>query len=69
MHCCVPGMAHLDSMEPDISRRFGRATARYGVLQSEATIAWIEEVEALVESEATRVTDDPPVSAETQPAQ
>lgn len=41
-------VAHLDTMEPDASRRFGRATARYGVLQTEATLAWIEEVQALL---------------------
>ncbi len=42
---------HLDAMPSTESRRFGRATARYGVLQAEATIAWTEEVRALLDTE------------------
>lgn len=45
-------VGHLDDKaEPTESQRFGRASARYGVLQAEATIAWTEEVEALLEAE------------------
>jgi len=44
-------VAHVDALEPTASRRFGRATARYGVLQAEATIAWIEEIEAVLAAE------------------
>ncbi|MDQ3477478.1 MAG: PadR family transcriptional regulator [Actinomycetota bacterium] len=43
-------IGHLDSMETNSSRRFGRASARYGVLQAEATLAWIQEVQALLEA-------------------
>ncbi len=44
-------IAHLDAMMSTEPRRFGRATARYGVLQAEATIAWTEEVQGLLEAE------------------
>lgn len=44
-------VAHVDSLETSASRRFGRATARYGVLQAEATIAWTEEVQAVLTAE------------------
>ncbi len=36
-------------LDPTRSRALGRATARYGVLQAEATIAWTKEVRALLE--------------------
>jgi DNA-binding PadR family transcriptional regulator len=59
-------IAHIESLDDNASRRFGRATARYGVLQAEATIAWIEEVQALLAAEAAscrpmeaRQTDNP----------
>lgn len=45
-------IAHVDGLDASASRRFGRATARYGVLQAEATIAWIGEVQALLAAEA-----------------
>ena len=51
-------IAHIDSLEPNSSRRFGRSTARYGVLQAEATIAWIEEVQHVVASEAELLAAD-----------
>ena len=51
-------IAHIDSLEPNASRRFGRSTARYGVLQAEATIAWIEEVQHVVASEAELLAAD-----------
>lgn len=44
-------IGHLDSKESTVTRRFGRATARYGVLQAEATIAWTEEVQAVLDAE------------------
>ncbi len=45
-------VGHLDDKaEPTESQRFGRASARYGVLQAEATIAWTEEVEAPLDAE------------------
>lgn len=42
---------HLDAMGPVGPHRFARATARYGVLQAEATIAWTDEVHALLDAE------------------
>ncbi|MDQ4039897.1 MAG: PadR family transcriptional regulator [Actinomycetota bacterium] len=45
-------VSHLDSLEANASRRFGRATARYGVLQAEATMAWIDEVQDLMAAQA-----------------
>ncbi|MDQ3722954.1 MAG: PadR family transcriptional regulator [Actinomycetota bacterium] len=42
---------HIDALPPTGSRRFGRASARYGVLQAEATIAWTEEIELLLAAE------------------
>ncbi len=45
-------IGHLDGSEPSASRRFGRASARYCVLQAEATIAWTEEVQALLDAES-----------------
>ncbi|MBA3309518.1 MAG: PadR family transcriptional regulator [Nocardioidaceae bacterium] len=42
---------HLDAKGPTGPHRFGRATARYGVLQSEATIAWTEEAQTLLDVE------------------
>ena len=53
-------IGHLDSMETNSSRRFGRASARYGVLQAEATIAWIQEVQALLEAEQGPTPPTPP---------
>lgn len=35
-------------MDVTRSRAFGRASARYGVLQAEATIAWTREAQALL---------------------
>jgi len=46
-------VARLDAMDPTASRHFGRASARYGVLQAEATIAWTEEVQALLADQQT----------------
>ncbi len=43
---------HLDASEPSTSRRFGRAAARYCVLQAEATMAWTDEVRALLTTES-----------------
>ena len=40
---------HIDESEPDRARAFGRATARYGVLQAEATMAWAKEIGDLLE--------------------
>ncbi len=42
----------IDAQDATPSRRFGRAAARYGVLQAEATMAWTEEVQALLVTEA-----------------
>lgn len=63
-------IGHLDSMETNSSRRFGRASARYGVLQAEATIAWIQEVQALLEAEQgpTPPTPPPPAGPTETPA-
>jgi len=47
----VAVISHLDAAEPTSSRRFGRASARYCILQAEATIAWTEEVQALLDAE------------------
>jgi DNA-binding PadR family transcriptional regulator len=47
-------VGHLDAKGPAGPHRFGRATARYGVLQAEATIAWTEEVQALLDVDAER---------------
>jgi len=52
-------VAHIDSLEPNASRRFGRATARYGVLQAEATMAWIQEVQELMAAETALLAVDP----------
>lgn len=52
-------IAHIDSLDANASRRFGRSTARYGVLQAEATIAWIEEVRELLQTEAALLAADP----------
>ena len=41
-------VAHLDAKDPTEAHLFGRASARYGVLQAEATIAWTREVQALL---------------------
>lgn len=41
----------LDAKGLTPSRRFGKASARYGVLQTEATMAWVDEVQALLEAE------------------
>jgi len=51
-------IAHIESLDDNASRRFGRATARYGLLQAEATIAWIEEVQALLAAEAANLSAD-----------
>jgi DNA-binding PadR family transcriptional regulator len=40
---------HLDAKGPDHSRALAQATARYGVLQAEATIAWTTQTQALLE--------------------
>ena len=45
-------IAHLDGLDPADSRRFGRASARYCVLQAEATIAWTAEVQALLDAQS-----------------
>ncbi|MGI8798378.1 MAG: PadR family transcriptional regulator [Pseudonocardia sp.] len=50
LHAELTGViAHIDAKDPTRSRALGRATARYGVLQAEATIAWTKEVRALLE--------------------
>ncbi len=46
----VAVIGNLDGLQPSVSRQFGRASARYGVLQAEATIIWTEEVQALLET-------------------
>jgi len=47
---------HLEGkQEQTESHRFGQASARYGVLQAEATIAWTEEVQALLADECPRL--------------
>jgi PadR family transcriptional regulator AphA len=40
------------------SARFGRLTARWGVLQAEASLAWLDEAEALVASEREVATEN-----------
>ena len=45
---------HLDAKGPVGPHRFGRATARYGVLQAEATIAWTQEVQAMLREPKSR---------------
>jgi len=52
-------VAHIDSMEANAARRFGRASARYGVLRAEATIAWIDEVQTLLDSDPELLSADP----------
>lgn len=42
-------MDRIDARGLDYPRALARATARYGVMQAEATIAWTKEVEALLE--------------------
>ena len=44
-------VGHLDAKGPTGPHRFGRAAARYGVLQAEATIAWTEEVQSLLQEQ------------------
>ncbi len=39
---------HLDAQGLDHSRALAQATARYGVLQAEATIAWTTETQVLL---------------------
>ena len=41
---------HLDTKGPTGPHRFGRAAARYGVLQAEATIMWTDEVQELLKA-------------------
>ncbi len=44
---------HLDAKGLDHSRALSQATARYGVLHAEATIAWTTETQALLEQHIT----------------
>ncbi|MGI8625093.1 MAG: PadR family transcriptional regulator [Geodermatophilaceae bacterium] len=44
-------VGHLDAKGPTGAHRFGRAAARHGVLQAEATIAWTEEVQSLLQEQ------------------
>jgi len=48
-------LERIDAQDSTPSRSFGRASARYGILHAEATIAWTEEVLPLLESEADEV--------------
>ncbi len=48
-------IGHIEAKGLDRSRALGRATARYGLLQAEATIAWTKEVQALLDE----LDDDP----------
>lgn len=50
---------HLDAKGPVGPHRFARATARYGILQAEATIAWTKEVQALLDDAGADSPADP----------
>ncbi len=53
-------LERIDSHGPvTASRRLSRASARYGVLQAEATITWTAEVLAELETTADLVSGDP----------
>jgi PadR family transcriptional regulator AphA len=48
--------AIVDQLADRPQARFGRLTARWGVLQAEASLAWLDEAEALVASERDTAT-------------
>lgn len=48
-------LARIDAQDPTPSRNYGRAAARYGILQAEAAMAWAEEVLPLAESESSQL--------------
>lgn len=43
--------AIIEQLADRLSARFGRLTARWGLLQAEASLTWLDEAEALVASE------------------
>ncbi len=45
----------IDAQDPTPSRNYGRAAARYGILQAEAAMAWAEEVLPLAESQRSQL--------------
>jgi len=49
---------HLDAKGPGGPHIFGRATARFGILQAEATIAWTDEVRALLAADMAHGSSD-----------